>query len=59
MALNPILEEIYAARNKLLANCKGNVHAYVQDARERALVSGRTIAAQKQRRRSPPKKVNA
>ncbi len=51
MALNPILEEIYAARAKILADCKGDVHAYVQGARERALASGRPIAAPKQRAR--------
>ena len=49
MALNPILEEIYAARNKLLADCKGDVHAYVQGARQRALASGRIIVAPKKR----------
>ena len=30
MARNPILEEIYAARDKLLADYNGDVHAYVQ-----------------------------
>ena len=49
MARNPILEEIYAARDKLLADCNGDVHAYVQDARQRALASGRPIATPKQR----------
>ena len=56
MALNPILEEIYAARDKLLADCKGDVHAYVQGARDRALASGRTIVAPKKKPRSPPEK---
>ena len=49
MAFNPILEEIYAAREKLLAEHNGDVHAYVQDARQRALASGRPIAAASQR----------
>ena len=49
MARNPILEEIYAARDRLLADYKGDVHAYVQDARQRALASGRPIATPKQR----------
>jgi hypothetical protein len=49
MTCNPILEEIYAARDKLLTDCKGDIHAYVQDARERALASGRPIAEPKQR----------
>ncbi len=51
MAHNPILEEIYAARDQLLADHKGDVHAYVQDARQRALASGRPIATPKQRSR--------
>ena len=49
MARNPILEEIYAARDTLLANHKGDVHAYVQDARQRVLASGRPIAKPKRR----------
>lgn len=49
MARNPILEEIYAAREKLLAECGGDVHAYIQNARERALASGHPVAAPKQR----------
>jgi hypothetical protein len=53
MARNPILEEIYAARDMLLAEYNGDVHAYVLDARERAPASGRPIAMPKQ----PPKGV--
>ena len=49
MACNPILEEIYAAREKLLADYKGNLHACVHDARQRAMASGRPITAPKQR----------
>lgn len=49
MPRNPILEEIYAARDKLLADCHGDVHAYVEEARRRALASGRPIATPKQR----------
>lgn len=49
MPRNPILEEIYAARDKLLADCHGDVHAYVEGARQRALASGRPIATPKQR----------
>ena len=48
MARNPILEEIDATRKALLAEYKGDVHAYIEDARKRALASGRPIAAPKQ-----------
>ena len=46
---NPILEEIYSAREKLLADFEGDVHAYIQDARQRALASGRPIVTPKPR----------
>jgi hypothetical protein len=49
MSPNPILEEIYAARQKLLADFDGDVHAYIEDARRRALASGHPIAAPSQR----------
>jgi hypothetical protein len=49
MPTNPILEEIYAAREQLLAECHGDVHAYIEEARKRALASGRPIATPKQR----------
>ena len=54
MTRNPILEEIYAAREKLLAGFNGDLHAYVQDARQRALASGRPIAAPTRRSRATP-----
>ncbi|NOY30222.1 MAG: hypothetical protein GXP28_08595 [Planctomycetes bacterium] len=44
MAHNEILEEIYATRDALLAEHGGDVHAYVESARKRALASGRPIA---------------
>lgn len=43
MKHNPILEEIYAARKKLLDDAGGDLHRYVQEARERALASGRPL----------------
>jgi len=49
MPHNPILEEVYAARAKLLAEYNGDVHSYIEAARERALASGRPIAEPKQR----------
>ena len=49
MARNEILDEIYAAREALLAQHGGDLHAYIEAARQRALESGRSIAAPKQR----------
>lgn len=49
MARNEILDEIYAAREALLAEHGGDVHAYVEAARKRALASGRIVAVPKQR----------
>jgi len=47
MSRNPILEEIYATREKLLAACKGDLHGYIEEARRRTLASGRPIATVK------------
>ena len=49
MSTNPILEEIYAARTTLMAACNNDLHAYVEEARKRALASGHKIAAPEQR----------
>ncbi|MEI6231625.1 MAG: hypothetical protein WCT04_01130 [Planctomycetota bacterium] len=49
MMRNSILEEIYSAREKLFADYKDDIHAYVLEARKRALSSGRPIAAPKTR----------
>lgn len=49
MTSNPILDEIHATREKLLAEHNGNLHEYVEAARKRALASGRLIAQPKQR----------
>ena len=46
---DPILDELHAIREEILAEYNGDVHAYVQDARERALKSGRPIAVPKDR----------
>ena len=37
---NPILEEIYAAREKLLADAGGDVHRYLEGVRKREQASG-------------------
>jgi len=49
MSANPILDELHATRAKLLAEAGGDLHRYVQEARERALASGRPIAEPTQR----------
>ena len=49
MNRNPILEELYAAREKLLAGAGGDIHRYIQEARERVLASGRPLAESKQK----------
>ncbi len=49
MVRNEILDEIYAAREALLAQHGGDVHAYIEAARKRALASGRLVAVPKQR----------
>ncbi len=49
MTTNPILDEIHATREMLLAEHNGDLHAYVEAARKRALESGRPIVQPKQR----------
>lgn len=39
--LNPILEEIYAAREKLLSDVEGDLDRYLAGVRQRELASGR------------------
>lgn len=46
---NPILEEIYAARDKLLADAGGDVHKYLEGVRAREAASGRLLTPQQQR----------
>lgn len=49
MSTNPILDELHVTRAKLLAEAGGDLHRYVEEARERALASGRPIAEPTQR----------
>jgi hypothetical protein len=49
MTSNPILDEIHATRERLLAEHDGDLHAYVEAARKRALESARPIYQPKQR----------
>jgi len=43
MTRNPIFEELYAARAKLLADAGGDVHKYLEGVRERERASGRLL----------------
>jgi len=49
MTSNPILEELYAAREKLLADAGGDAHRYLEGVRERERASGRLLSAEEQR----------
>lgn len=49
MNQNPILDELHAARQKLLADAGNDLHRYVEEARQRALASGHPIVEPKQR----------
>lgn len=49
MTRNPILEELHAARRKILADWNGDTAAYLRDAQARLEASGRPISQRKQR----------
>ena len=49
MTRNPILEELYAAREKLLADAGGDASKYLEGVRERERTSGRLLSAEEQR----------
>ena len=49
MTSNPILDELHATREKLLAEADGDFHRYVMEARTRALASGHPLAEPTQR----------
>ncbi len=49
MTRNPILEELYAAREKLLADAGGDAHRYLEGVRNRERASGRLLSAEEQR----------
>ena len=43
MNRNPILDELYAAREKLLADAGGDIHKYLEGVRQREAASGRLL----------------
>ena len=49
MTRNAILDELHAARRKILADCNGDTAAYLRDAQARLEASGRPIWRGKQR----------
>jgi hypothetical protein len=49
MTRNEILEDLHAARRKILADYNGDTAAYLRDAQARLEASGRPIAHRKQR----------
>jgi hypothetical protein len=49
MTHNPILEELYAIREKLLADAGGDVQTYLAGVREREAASGRLLKPTPQR----------
>jgi hypothetical protein len=49
MTRNAILDELHAARRKILADYRGDTAAYLRDAQARLEASGRPICHRKQR----------
>jgi hypothetical protein len=49
MTRNTVLDEIHAARRKILAQYNGDTAAYLRDSQARLEASGRPIAHRKQR----------
>ena len=49
MTRNPVLEELYAAREKLLADAGGDPSRYLEGVRERERASGRLLSTEEQR----------
>lgn len=49
MTHNAILDELHAARRKILADCNGDTAAYLRNAQARLEASGRPISQRKQR----------
>lgn len=50
MTPNPILEELYATREKLLADAGGDIRKYLAGVRKREALSGRLIRTKVQRK---------
>ena len=49
MTRNPVLEELYAAREQLLAAAGGDPSRYLEGVRERERASGRLLSAEEQK----------
>ena len=48
IAPNPILKEIYAVRDEILAEYDGDLGAYIHSAQQRALASGHPMSHRRQ-----------
>lgn len=59
MKSNPILDELHAVREKLLADAGGDLHRYIQEANQRASESGREILDPKKLREARNKAEKA
>ncbi len=53
MSTNPILSEIYAAREQIMADYNNDLAAYLRDAAQRAKASGHPVAKLVQRKPRP------
>ena len=53
MTHNPILEELYAIREQLLADAGGDMQKYLTGVREREAASGRLLAQRAERAWEP------
>jgi len=49
MTRNPILNELYVAREKLLSDAGGDLHKYFEGVRVRERASGRLVTPEEQR----------
>jgi hypothetical protein len=53
MTHNPILEELYAIRERLLADAGGDLHKFLVGVRDREAASGRVLAQSGERTSEP------
>lgn len=59
MTSNPILDELHSVREKLLDDVGGDLHRYLEEAKQRALNSGRKVLDSDQLRQDRAKSEQA